>query len=161
MNNPTTSTVERNQAAPRLNYAKAAPRVLEAMLALQTAADASGLEEALLNLVKLRASQINGCAFCIEMHVREAKAIGETDERLHLLEAWREVDIYTEREEAALAWTELLTRLAGTHVSESDFAAARSVFSEAELAELSLVIVAINGWNRLNVGFRMPPRFGE
>lgn len=135
--------------------------MLEAMLALQTAADASGLEEALLNLVKLRASQINGCAFCIEMHVREAKAIGETDERLHLLEAWREVDIYTEREEAALAWTELLTRLAGTHVSESDFAAARSVFSEAELAELSLVIVAINGWNRLNVGFRMPPRFGE
>ncbi len=161
MNNPTTLKRETKTAAPRLNYATVAPRVMEAMLALQAAADQSGLDETLLNLVKLRASQINGCAFCIEMHVREAKAIGETDERLSLLDAWREVDIYTEREQAALAWTERLTRLAGTHVSESDFAAARAAFSEKELAELALVIVAINGWNRLNVGFRMPPRFGE
>jgi len=161
MKNSTTSTIETKQAAPRLNYAKAAPRVMEAMLALQAAADETGLDETLLNLVKLRASQINGCAFCLDMHVREAKAAGETDERLHLLPAWREVDVYTAREEAALAWTELLTRLAGTHVSEGDYAAARAVFSEKELAELSLVIVAINGWNRLNVGFRMPPGFGE
>lgn len=160
MNNAMT-TMETKTPAPRLNYAKAAPQVLSAMLALQAVANESGLDEALLNLVKLRASQINGCAFCIDMHVRDAKAAGETDERLYLLDAWREVEVYTARESAALAWTELLTRLAGTHVSDADFAAARAVFSESELAGLTLAIVAINGWNRLNVGFRMPPRFGE
>lgn len=148
------------QGTPRLNYAKAAPAAFQAMLALQATVDASGLDETLLNLVKLRASQINGCAFCIDMHVRDAKAAGETDERLYLLDAWREVDVYTSRERAALAWTEKLTRLAGTHVDEADFAAARGEFSEAELANLTLTIVAINGWNRFNVGFRTPPGFG-
>src|SRR5690554_6139218 len=116
---------EPKAATPRLNYAKAAPAVLQAMLALQATVNASGLDETLLNLVKLRASQINGCAFCIDMHVREAKALGETDERLYLLDAWREVDVYTAREQAALHWTEVLTRLAGTHVTEADFATAR------------------------------------
>lgn len=148
------------QGTPRLNYAKAAPAAFQAMLALQATVDASGLDETLLNLVKLRASQVNGCAFCIDMHVRDAKATGETDERLYLLDAWREVDVYTSREQTALAWTEKLTRLAGTHVDEADFAAARGEFSEAELANLTLTIVAINGWNRFNVGFRTPPGFG-
>jgi AhpD family alkylhydroperoxidase len=114
----------------------------------------------LLILVTTRASQINGCAFCLDMHIREAKEAGESDERIYLLTAWREVDVYTLRERAALAWTERLTRLADAHVTDEDFEAAREEFSEEELAHLTLAIVAINGWNRFNVGFRVPPRFG-
>lgn len=156
----TYSSTETKAAAPRLNYAKAAPAAFKAMLALQATVEASGLDATLLNLVKLRASQINGCAFCIDMHVRDAKALGETDERLYLLDAWREVDVYTAREQAALEWTERLTRLAGSPVNNAAFAAAREEFSEEELANLTLAIVAINGWNRFNVGFRTPPGFG-
>ena len=155
-----TTTIAETKSQPRLNYAAVAPETLNAMLALQAAANRGGLEESLLNLVKTRASQINGCAFCIDMHVRDARAAGETDERLYLLDAWPEVDVYTSRERAALAWAEVLTRLADARVSEEDFAAARKEFSETELANLTLSIVAINGWNRFNVGFRMPPRFG-
>ena len=115
----------------------------------------------LRHLVEIRASQIIGCAFCLDMHVREARAAGECDDRIDLAGAWRDVDIYTPRERAALAWTERLTRLSEGHVSDEYFAAARVAFSEEELAKLSLAIVAINGWKRLKVGFRMPPRFGE
>jgi AhpD family alkylhydroperoxidase len=158
MNN---TSLETTTPQPRLNYANAAPGTLQAMLALQEAADRGGLEPGLLRLVELRTSQINGCAFCLDMHFREAKEHGETDERLYLLDAWREVDVYTPRERAALGWTEALTRLAEGSVSEDRYAAARAEFSEAELAQLTLSIVAINGWNRFNVGFRMPPRFGE
>lgn len=129
------------------------------MRELYQVARRSGLDKALLLLVDIRASQINGCAFCLEMHIREARAAGESEDRINLIAAWRDVDIYTERECAAFEWTETLTRLAEGHVSEGDFAAAREVFTETELASLTFAIVAINGWNRLNVGFRMPPRF--
>lgn len=154
MNSNTLETIE---MPPRLNYAHAAPAALGAMLALQQAVNRGGLERRLLELVRMRASQINGCAFCLDMHVREARAAGETDDRLFLLDAWSETSLYTARERAALHWTEVLTRLAGNHVTDDDFAIARAEFSEEELAQLSFVIVAINGWNRLNVGFRIPP----
>lgn len=155
-----TTTLEKTQSQPRLNYAKAAPKTLQAMLAISEVAKQSGLEESLLYLIDTRASQINGCAFCIDMHIRDAKAAGETDDRINLLTAWREVDLYTPRERAALAWTEKLTRLADSHVTDQDFNAARKEFTEEELANLTLAIVTINGWNRFNVGFRVPPRFG-
>lgn len=156
-----TLLTQSTKSQPRLDYAQAAPHTLQAMLALQQTVDRSGLEPGLLRLIELRTSQINGCAFCIDMHFREAKAHGESDERLYLLDAWREVDVYTARERAAFGWAEALTRLAGRTVSEGDFEAAREEFSEAELANLTLAIVAINGWNRFNVGFRTPPRYGE
>src|SRR6478609_9188077 len=130
----TNATLERTKTQPRLDYSKAAPATLQAMLAISDTVHKCGLEHSLLNLVTTRASQINGCAFCLDMHIRDAKAAGETDERLYLLVAWREVDIYTERERAALRWTELLTRLADSHVEDEDFAAARKEFSESELA---------------------------
>lgn len=155
-----TTTLEKPKTQPRLNYPKAAPATLQAMLALSEVVKQGGLEKSLLCLVETRASQVNGCAFCIDMHIREAKAAGETDDRINLLPAWREVDVYTTRERAAVQWTELLTRLADRHVSDDDFAAAREEFSEAELAHLTLAIVMINGWNRFNVGFHIPPRFG-
>jgi len=147
-------------AQPRLNYSKVAPATLQAMLALQAAANQTGLEKPLLELAKIRASLLNGCAFCLEMHLREARAAGEKAERLDLVGAWREAhDLYTAREKAALRWTEALTSLAGHHVDDETFAAVRAHFSEKELAELSLAIVAINGWNRLNAGFATPIRF--
>ena len=155
-----TTTLEKTQSQPRLNYAKIAPKAFQAMLAISEVAKKTGLEESLLYLVDTRASQINGCAFCIDMHIRDAKAAGETDDRINLLTAWREVDVYTPRERAALAWTERLTRLADAHVTDEDFEAVREEFTEEELANLTLAIVTINGWNRFNVGFRMPPRFG-
>jgi len=155
-----TATSEKTSSQPRLNYAAAAPATLQAMLALVEAVKHGGLDEILLYLVETRASQINGCGFCIDMHIRAAKAAGQPDERLYLLDAWRDVDIYSPRERAALRWTELLTRLTENEITEADFAAARREFSEAELSHLTLAIVTINGWNRFNVAFRMPPRFG-
>lgn len=127
------------------------------MLALQKVANQTRLEPALLELVKMRASQINRCAFCLDMHYRDALAAGERAERLYLLEAWEEVDIYLPREQAALRWTEALTCLPEAPVSDAVFAEVSALFSEAELLELTLCIVAINGWNRFNVGFRVPP----
>jgi AhpD family alkylhydroperoxidase len=145
---------------PRLNYPKVAPHVFQAMLGVEKAVLTSGLEKPLLELIKLRVSQINGCAFCIDMHSRDAKKAGETDQRLHLLNAWHEVDgIYTPRESAALRWTEALTRLSSGHVTDKDFAAVSAEFSEVEVANLTLAIVAINGWNRFGVGFKMPVGF--
>lgn len=126
------------------------------MSALQQVVNQSSLEPALLELVKLRASQINRCAFCIDMHVRDAQKRGERADRLYLLNAWNEVAIYSARERAALRWTEALTRLP-EGVSDDVFAEASGEFAEEELLELTLAIVAINGWNRFNVGFRVPP----
>ena len=129
------------------------------MYALQQAVNQCGLESSLLELVKLRASQINGCAFCIDMHFRDAKQKGETDERLYLLNAWREAPGYTARERAALLWTEALTRLAGSDgVPDDVFAEVHREFNDTELTNLTLAIVAINGWNRFSVGFKVPPR---
>jgi AhpD family alkylhydroperoxidase len=132
---------------------------LPAMLALQKAADHSGLEPQLIELVKLRASQINACAYCMDMHFREARKAGEEERRLVTLSAWRELDYYTPREKAALLWTETLTRLADHGVSDETFDAVKAHFTDAEISGLTLAIVAINGWNRFSVGFRVPPGF--
>lgn len=158
MSTITSPEVTPQSAQPRLNYRQAAPKAVAGMMALQQAVNGSGLEHSLLELVKLRASQINGCAFCIDMHFRDAKRAGETDERLYLLTAWEEATGYTPRERAALRWTEALTRLAGGHVSDEVFAEARGQFADGELVNLTLAIIAINGWNRFSVGFKVPPR---
>ena len=146
-------------AQPRLNYRKASPAAVAAMSALQAVVNRSSLEKPLLELVKLRASLLNHCAFCIDMHFREARNAGESDERLYLLSAWAETSVYSPRERAALRWTDVLTQLAGHPVEDDVFVEARSQFSEEQLCELTLAIVAINGWNRFSVGFKVPPRF--
>jgi len=141
----------------RYDYRAAAPGVVEAMRGLEREIARSGLECPLLHLVKIRASQLNGCAFCLTMHIREAREDGERQERIDLLPAWREAPFYNARERAALAWTEAVTLLPQTGVPDDVYEQARAVFSPTELAYLTLAIVAINGWNRLNVSFRIPP----
>lgn len=149
---------------PRLDVPKVAPEVYRAMLALEACVHQSGLESSLLELVKTRASQINHCAYCLDMHTKDARAHGETEQRLYTLPAWRETPFFTERERAALAWTESLTLVAETQVPDDVYELARHHFSEKELADLTLAIVAINGWNRLAIAFRkeagtyQPPR---
>jgi AhpD family alkylhydroperoxidase len=139
---------------PRLNYFAAAPETMQAMLDLENRVRESGLEHSLIHLVKTRASQVNGCAFCIHMHTRDARAQGETEERLYLLDAWRESPLYTDRERAALAWTEALTLVSQTHAPDQDYEALREHFSEEEQVKLTLLIATINAWNRLSIGFR-------
>lgn len=128
-----------------------------AMLGLQKVVNECGLEQSLLELVKMRASQINGCAFCLDMHGKEARARGETEQRLYLLDAWAETPLYSARERAALLWAEAVTRVAEHHVPDDVFEATRAEFSEEEMVYLTLAIVAINGWNRLCVSFRVQP----
>jgi AhpD family alkylhydroperoxidase len=123
---------------------------------LQAYVDGCGLEHSLLELVKTRSSQINGCAHCLDMHTKDARAAGESEQRLYTLSAWRETPFFSGRERAALAWTEAVTRIADTHVSDALYAEARAQFSEKELADLTLAIVAINGWNRLAISFQAP-----
>ena len=140
---------------PRLtNPHKLAPEGIKAMMALEASFNQSGLEESLRHLVKLRASQINGCAFCIHMHTTDARKHGDSEMRLYMLNAWRESTLYSERERAALAWTEALTLLAQTGAPDADYALVKAQFSEAEQVQLTLLIGAINTWNRLQVGFR-------
>lgn len=140
---------------PRLKTPfKAAPDGIKAMMTLEASIAASGLERSLLHLVKLRASQINGCAFCIHMHATEARQDGDTEMRLYMLNAWRESPLYSDRERAALAWTESLTLLAETGAPDADYDLLKSQFSEAEQVQLTIAIGAINVWNRLQVGFR-------
>jgi AhpD family alkylhydroperoxidase len=139
---------------PRIDFTKISPKALQAMMGLQTYVNHSGLEHSLLELVKMRASQINGCAYCLDMHFKDARAAGETEQRLYLLSAWREAPFYSERERAALEWTEAMTLLTEGHVPDAVYASVREQFSEAELVDLSMAVVAINGWNRLMVGFR-------
>ena len=134
----------------RIDYARVAPGTVHAMYALQRYTKDSGLEASLLELVRLRASQINGCAYCLDMHTKDARAAGESEQRLYVLSAWREAPFYTPRERAALAWTEAVTLIAGG-VSDDVRDTAREQFSEKELADLTLVIVTINGWNRLAI----------
>jgi len=141
----------------RIDPRKAAPEVYRAMFALESAVKATGLESDLLNLVKLRASQINGCAFCINMHSKDLRAEGESDERIFLLDAWREAPFYSERERAALAWTEAVTLIAQSHVPDEVYEQARQHFTDDELAKLTLAVVAINGWNRFSIAFRAVP----
>ena len=146
--------IPENMMKERMNIQTAAPEALKPLLALQRYTESCGLEQSLLELVKTRASQINGCAFCIEMHTREARAMGESEARLYLLTAWRESPLYTPRERAALAWTEALTLLADTRAPDDVYEEARAQFSEKDLANLSVAISMINVWNRLQVGFR-------
>jgi AhpD family alkylhydroperoxidase len=139
---------------PRLDIQEAAPDAFRAMLGFQAQVNQSGLEPALLKLVKIRASQINGCAYCIDMHTKDARAAGETEQRIYALSAWREAPFYTERERAALEWTEALTLISAGHAPDNIYEEVRKPFTAKELVELSMAIVAINSWNRLIVGFR-------
>src|SRR5439155_5161845 len=138
-------------------YTRVSPNVLRALFGLNAPIEASGLEPALLELVKMRASQINGCAYCLDMHTNDARAAGETEQRLYELDAWREAPLYTERERAALAWTEAVTLVSEEHVPDNVYEAARRQFSEKELVDLTMAVVAINGWNRLAISFLAVP----
>ncbi|HVT51198.1 MAG TPA: carboxymuconolactone decarboxylase family protein [Dongiaceae bacterium] len=138
----------------RLNPYKASPDVMKAVEALETTVVESGLEPSLIELVKTRASQINGCAFCIHMHTHDARAHGETEERLYLLNAWRESPLYTDKERAALAWTEALTLVSETHAPDDVYEEVRKHFGETETVNLTALIGLINTWNRIAIGFR-------
>ena len=141
----------------RLDPRQAAPEAMKAMTALHRYVGQCGLDHKLLELIKLRASQMNECAWCMDMHTKELRADGESEQRLYLLSAWREAPFYSERERAALEWTEALTRLSDGNVPDDVFEVARRQFSEEELVKLTLAIVAINGANRINVAFRTVP----
>jgi len=127
-----------------------------ALLALQQQVDSSPIEHSLIELVKIRASQINGCAYCIDMHTKDARAAGETEQRIYALNAWRETPFFTERERAALAWTEAVTNVSATHVPDDVHDCARGVLGEADLVAVTWAVIAINAWNRLAVAFRAP-----
>jgi len=142
---------------PRMNFYQAAPDTMKALMALETQIQASGLEQSLMELVKTRASQINGCAFCINMHTQDARKRGETEQRLYLLNAWREAPLYTDRERAALAWTEAVTLISQTHAPDDVYNEVRAHFSEAETVNRTALIGAINSWNRIAIAFRAVP----
>ena len=139
---------------PRMNIFLAAPEGSKAMVAVEAAIDKSGLEHGLIELVRMRASQINGCAFCIYMHAKDAVKHGESDMRLHMLDGWRHSPLFTDRERAALGWAESLTRITKTHASDEDYALLKSQFSDTEIAYLTLLIGTINLWNRVQIGLR-------
>jgi AhpD family alkylhydroperoxidase len=141
----------------RINIASVSPEAYRAVAGVQRFVDNTGLERSLRELIKLRASQINGCAYCIDMHWKDARANGETEQRLYSLDAWRETPFYTERERAALALTEAVTSVSRDHVPDEVYAQAAGQFSEAEMVNLVMAIVAINTWNRLAITFRTPP----
>jgi AhpD family alkylhydroperoxidase len=141
----------------RLNYGQIAPGVYEAMDPLDQYVQSCGLERALILLVQLRASQMNGCAYCLDMHWKDLRAAGENEQRLYSLDAWRECPYYSARERAALAWTEAVTLVADGQVSDVVYDAVRANFSEKELADLTLAVAAINAWNRLSIAARLHP----
>jgi AhpD family alkylhydroperoxidase len=140
---------------PRLNAFAAAPAPMKSWLDFSQGLKQGGLEESLMDLVVTRASQINGCAYCLDMHTADARKRGETEQRLYLLDAWRDSPLYSDRERAALAWTEALTVLHETRTPDDVYETLKAQFSEEEQVKLTLLIVAINGWNRINVGFRV------
>ena len=141
----------------RIQYGKAYPDAFKAMLALSQVVEKSGLSPQLIDLVNFRVSQINGCAYCLDMHSKDLRARGETEQRLYMINAWREAPhLYSSRERAALAWAEAVTRLEHQEVPDAVYNEALKEFSEAELAQLTLAVVAINGWNRFNVAFHTP-----
>jgi AhpD family alkylhydroperoxidase len=141
----------------RLDYAKAAPQGLKALLNLQAYVNNCDLEHSLLELVKTRASQINGCAYCLDMHTKDARAGGESEHRLYLLSAWREAPFYSARERAALAWTEAVTRIADGGIEDDLYGEVRRHFDEKQITDLTFAVIAINSWNRLAIPFRTPP----
>lgn len=137
----------------RLDWAKTSPEALKAMMAVQGFTDKSSLDHKLIELIKIRASQINGCAYCLDMHTKDAIAIGESEQRLHVVAAWREAPFYSEQERAALAWCESLTEISSKGAPEKLFKDLQKHFTNEQIVELTLAIVVINGWNRLAVGF--------
>ena len=141
----------------RFSYTKAAPGAYQAMLGLENYLEDCGLEQSLLHLIRLRASQINGCAYCLDMHWKDLRAGGEQEQRLYSLDAWRECPYYTERERAALAWTESVTLVANGHVPDSVYEQVHAHFSEKELSDLTVAVAAINAWNRLSIASRTVP----
>ena len=147
-------TFEDHFMKQRLDYKQTAPAAFQAMLALESYVRQSGMEHSLLELVKTRVSQINGCAYCLDMHTKDARAAGETEQRLYLLSAWRETSFYSERERAALAWAEAVTQLGPHGVPDPVYEEACGQFDDKALVDLTLAIVAINGWNRLAIPFR-------
>jgi AhpD family alkylhydroperoxidase len=141
----------------RLDYTKSSPEALKLMLQLEALVRRSGIDPKLLELMKIRASQLNGCAYCIDMHTKDARSKGETEQRIYALDAWRETPFFTENERAALAWTESLTNIQVGHAPEGVFQELRSHFSEEEIVNLTLAVTIINTWNRIAIGFRMVP----
>ena len=141
----------------RIEYSTVAPGLYKAMIGLEQYLHQCGLEESLIHLVKLRASQINGCAYCLDMHWKDLRALGEAEQRLYSLDAWDETPFYSDRERAALAWTEAVTRVADTHVPDEVYDRVRRHFSEKEIADLTGVITTINAWNRLSIAMRTVP----
>jgi AhpD family alkylhydroperoxidase len=139
----------------RLDFAKASPAAYKALLGVENYVRDTGLEHSLLELVKLRASQINGCGFCVDMHARDARKAGEDERRLYAVAAWRETPFFSPRERAALAWTEAVTRLGEARVPDAVYAQVRAQFTDAELVYLTLAVTAINSWNRMNIAFRV------
>ena len=142
----------------RVDFYTASPDALKAMIALESAVTKLPLEKSLIELVKLRASQINGCAFCVDMHTADARKAGETERRLYAVSVWRETPFFTPRERAALAWTEALTRISETHAPDEDYALLSAEFDAREMVDLSVAITTINAWTRLAVGFRKMPQ---
>src|SRR4051812_16421893 len=142
---------------PRIDYLKSARGAYHAMLGIEHYLEQCGLEESLLDLIKLRASQINGCAYCIDMHWKDLRAIGESEQRLYGLDAWRESPYYTERERAAMEWTEAVTLISVTHAEDEIYEKVKGQFSEKELADLTFAVATINAWNRLAIGLRSVP----
>jgi AhpD family alkylhydroperoxidase len=142
---------------PRINFMQVSSKALQSLLGINAVIEEGGLDEKLLHLIELRASQINGCAYCIDMHSKDARAAGDTEQRLYGLNAWRESPYYTDRERAALEWTEAVTLVSSTGVPDSAYEAVRAQFSEKEIAFLTLAVSMINTWNRLNVALRTVP----
>jgi len=150
------ATAAQSQHAPRLDYSHVAPGAVRAQYGLEQYVQNSGLEHSLLELVKLRASIMNGCAYCVDMHTKDARAAGETEQRLYAVPVWRETPFFTPRERAALAWTEAVTDVGRTGVPDEVYHEVSQHFDEAEMVNLTLAVVAINGWNRLAISFRAP-----
>lgn len=146
---------------PRLNYAKVAPGASRALYGVEKYVDTSGLETSLLNLVKLRASQINGCGYCVDMHYKDARAEGETEQRLSAVVVWKETPFFSERERAALLWAEKVTLISVDHVPDEVYEQVRQHFNDEELVNLTMAVVAINSWNRLAITFRTVPGIYE
>jgi AhpD family alkylhydroperoxidase len=142
---------------PRLDYYSASPKAMKAMIAMEALTSQLSIEPALLHLIKIRASQLNGCAFCTDMHSVDARRLGETDRRLYSIAVWRDSGFFNPRERAALAWTEAVTLLAQSYVPDEVYAHAREQFNEAEMVDLTIAVTTINSWNRLAVSFRQTP----
>lgn len=140
----------------RLDYGKAAPHGIAALRALQAYVDRSGLDQSLLDLIRTRASQLNGCAYCLDMHTKDARVAGESEQRLYVLSAWREAPFYSERERAALAWTEAITRISDGAIDDALYGRAHQHFDDKEIVDLTLAVIAINAWNQLAIPFRTP-----